>query len=80
MITAYSLGKKYWWIPWSLSMKGCKETERGVRRWAQHPGKSPTPAASWFQKQDGNIRREEIAKKNQRCPDLHVARPTAAGM
>lgn len=22
MITAYSLGKKYWWMLWSLSMKG----------------------------------------------------------
>lgn len=28
MITAYSLGKKYWWIPWSLSMKGSMMIQR----------------------------------------------------
>lgn len=64
--------------------EGLQETERGVSRWAQHSGKSPTPAASWFRKQDGNIRHEEIAKEKKKVPrpargSAHGCRDMTAG-
>lgn len=62
MITAYSLGRKKRWMAWALSMKGCRERKGAVSgggttcRTHTH-----TPAAGWFQKQDGNTRLEGVA-------------------
>lgn len=67
MITAYSRGRKNWWIPWSLSMKGCRDTEGGSAG-----GHSTSSAASRFWEKHGNAWCE-MAKKG--CPDLQGALP-----
>lgn len=58
MITAYSRGKKYRWMPWSLSMKGCRRQTATSRR----GDTTLTPACHGFE-QDGNTGCEEAAKK-----------------